>query len=188
MSIGPAGPPHLRVEGGRRLSGSIGVKTSRHACVGLLCASLLNRGRTTLRAVARIEEVDGILEVLHSIGVKTRWLSGGNDLEITPPASWTSPRWTSPPRGVPAASSWSSAPLMHDRERFELPYAGGCDLGTRTVEPHMIALRPFGLDVKATGGTYHVEREPCRAAASPGGADRARRHRDGERDHGRRPA
>ncbi len=158
VSIGPAGPPHLRVEGGRRLSGSIGVKTSKNACVGLLCASLLNRGRTTLRAVARIEEVDRILEVLHSIGVKTRWLSGGNDLEITPPRELDLESMD-----IAAARRTRSiimflAPLMHDRERFELPYAGGCDLGTRTVEPHMIALRPFGLDVKATGGTYHVER------------------------------
>jgi UDP-N-acetylglucosamine 1-carboxyvinyltransferase len=47
-------------------------------------------------------------------------------------------------------------PLMHREETFELPYAGGCDLGTRTVEPHMAALRPFGLDVKATEGSYHA--------------------------------
>jgi UDP-N-acetylglucosamine 1-carboxyvinyltransferase len=48
-------------------------------------------------------------------------------------------------------------PLMHREDRFQLPYAGGCDLGTRTVEPHMAALRPFGLEVKATEGSYHAE-------------------------------
>ncbi len=47
-------------------------------------------------------------------------------------------------------------PLMHRISDFELPYAGGCDLGTRTVEPHMTALRPFGLQVKATEGSYHA--------------------------------
>jgi UDP-N-acetylglucosamine 1-carboxyvinyltransferase len=45
---------------------------------------------------------------------------------------------------------------MHREDLFELPYAGGCDLGTRTVEPHMAALRPFGLEVKATEGSYHA--------------------------------
>jgi UDP-N-acetylglucosamine 1-carboxyvinyltransferase len=45
---------------------------------------------------------------------------------------------------------------MRRVERFELPYAGGCDLGTRTVEPHMAALRPFGLEVNATAGSYHA--------------------------------
>ena len=50
------------------------------AGVALLCAALLNSGRTTLRKVARIEEVNRILEVLTSIGVRTRWLNDDNDL------------------------------------------------------------------------------------------------------------
>jgi UDP-N-acetylglucosamine 1-carboxyvinyltransferase len=45
-------------------------------------------------------------------------------------------------------------PLLHRESSFRLPYAGGCDLGTRTVEPHMIALRPFGLSVEAHSGQY----------------------------------
>ena len=47
-------------------------------------------------------------------------------------------------------------PLLHRADTFELPYAGGCQLGTRTIEPHMAALRPFGLEVKATEGFYHA--------------------------------
>src|SRR6476620_12064355 len=84
VSIGQ-GPTHLRVTGPTTLHGSIEVKTSKNAGVALLCASLLNRGRTTLRRVARIEEVNRLLEVLASMGVQTRWLNEGNDLEIVPP-------------------------------------------------------------------------------------------------------
>ena len=64
-----AGPTHLRVSGPTTLSGEIDVKTSKNAGVALLCATLLNRGRTTLRKVARIEEVNRLLEVLSSLGV-----------------------------------------------------------------------------------------------------------------------
>jgi UDP-N-acetylglucosamine 1-carboxyvinyltransferase len=49
---------------------------------------------------------------------------------------------------------------MRRQDAFQLPYAGGCDLGTRTVEPHMAALRPFGLEVKATEGSYHATVTP----------------------------
>src|SRR5690606_16002977 len=77
---------NLRVEGGKELAGSITVKTSKNAAVGLLCASLLNKGTTIFRNVARIEEVNRIIEVLTSIGVKVKWLEGSNDLQITPPA------------------------------------------------------------------------------------------------------
>src|SRR3954447_8587995 len=69
----PAGPTHLRVTGGRTLHGSVTVKSSKNAAVALLCAALLNRGRTTLRNVARIVEVDRILDVLRSIGVRATW-------------------------------------------------------------------------------------------------------------------
>src|SRR6187551_884260 len=81
-----AGPTHLRITGPTTLSGSIEVKTSKNAGVALLCATLLNRGRTTLRRVARIEEVNRLLEVLQSLGVQTRWLNDAGDLEIVPPA------------------------------------------------------------------------------------------------------
>ena len=70
VSLG-AGPTHLRVTGPTTLSGSIDVKSSKNAGVALLCASLLNSGRTTLRRVARIEEVNRLLEVLDSMGVQT---------------------------------------------------------------------------------------------------------------------
>src|SRR5690625_3163489 len=72
VSIGTSGPMHLRVEGGLELSGSIDVKTSKNAGVALLCAALLNKGRTVLRRVARIEEVNRILEVLDSIRSEER--------------------------------------------------------------------------------------------------------------------
>src|SRR6187431_3797499 len=86
VSLG-AGPTHLRVTGPTTLSGSIDVKSSKNAGVALLCASLLNSGRTVLRRVAKIEEVHRLLEVLESIGVRTRWLNDDNDLEIVPPAN-----------------------------------------------------------------------------------------------------
>ena len=66
------------------MHGEIEIKTSKNAAVGLLCASLLNKGKTTLRRVARIEEVNRIIEVLESIGVRCRWISE-HDLEIDPP-------------------------------------------------------------------------------------------------------
>ena len=156
VSLGYSGPMHLRVVGGRRLSGAIDVRSSKNACVALLCASLLNSGRTVLRRTARIEEVYRILEVLNSIGVRTRWINDGADLEIVPPAELDLESID-----VEAARRTRSiimflGPLLHRMDRFKIPYAGGCDLGTRTVQPHMSALRHFGLEIAATEGMYHA--------------------------------
>jgi UDP-N-acetylglucosamine 1-carboxyvinyltransferase len=157
VSLGTPGPMHLRVTGGSPLSGSIEVKSSKNAAVSLLCASLLNRGRTTLRRVARIEEVHRVIEVLESIGVRCRWLNADNDLEIVRPAHLDLEAMNAEAARRTRSVLMFLGPLLHDYERFRLPYAGGCDLGTRTIEPHLTALRPFGLEVKATGGHYHAE-------------------------------
>ena len=45
------------IHGGKELKGSITVNTSKNAAVGLLCASLLNDGKTLLKGLAKIEEV-----------------------------------------------------------------------------------------------------------------------------------
>ena len=156
ISLGVSGPLHLRVVGGKTLSGSIDVKSSKNAGVALLCAALLNKGRTTLRRVARIEEVHRILEVLNSIGVQSTWLNDDNDLELVAPQQLDLSAIDETAARRTRSIIMFLGPLLHGNDEFELPYAGGCDLGTRTVEPHMAALRPFGLEVKATEGSYHA--------------------------------
>src|SRR3954453_6466644 len=157
VSLGYAGPMHLGVGGGRRLSGAIDVKSSKNAGVALLCASLLNKGRTVLRRLARIEEVYRLLEVLNSIGVRTRWVNDGVDLEIVPPTELDMDAIDAEAARRTRSIIMFLGPLLHRMDSFRLPYAGGCDLGTRTIEPHMIALRRFGLDIAATEGLYHAQ-------------------------------
>src|SRR6478736_9526125 len=167
VSLGHSGPQHLRIVGGQKLTGSIDVKTSKNAAVALLCAALLNRGRTTLRNLARIEEVNRILEVLASIGVRTRWLPDSSDLEIIPPAQLNLDEIDVAAARRTRTVIMFLGPLLHELESFQLPYAGGCDLGTRTVEPHLAALRSFGLEVTATHGFYEARSD---RSVSPGRA------------------
>jgi len=157
VSLGHSGPQHLRIVGGTKLSGTIDTKTSKNAAVALLCASLLNRGRTTLRNLARIEEVNRIVEVLTSIGVKARWLPDSNDLEITPPAHLNLSAMDLAAARRTRTVIMFLGPLLHELDEFRLPYVGGCDLGNRTVEPHMQALRAFGLNVTAGSGFYDAK-------------------------------
>ncbi|NTW62160.1 UDP-N-acetylglucosamine 1-carboxyvinyltransferase [Candidatus Saccharibacteria bacterium] len=150
----------FRINGGKKLSGEIEVKTSKNAAVGLLCASLINHGTTTLRRVPRIEEVHRIIEVLQSIGVKVRWLNDKNDLEIVPPA-----KLKLEDMNVDAARRTRTVimllgPLMHQYGDFRIPFAGGCDLGVRTVEPHMSGLSPFGLYVETFDSYYLAKTTP----------------------------
>ncbi|MBR2544527.1 UDP-N-acetylglucosamine 1-carboxyvinyltransferase [Candidatus Saccharibacteria bacterium] len=159
LSINDSASQSFRIRGGKELSGEITINTSKNAAVALLCASLLSTGKTVLHRVARIEEVSRIIEVLESIGVKCRWVNRRRDLEIISPNELKMDEMD-----IEAARRTRSiimflGPLLHRYKKFRIPYAGGCSLGVRTVEPHLKALEPFGLKVDAAknSGFYEVE-------------------------------
>jgi len=153
ISLGEGGI-NLRIEGGHELHGEIALKTSKNAAVALLCASLLNHGVTRLKAVPKIEEVNRIVEVLESIGVKIKWL--GNDLEIHRPAKLDLDHINAESARKTRSVLMLLGPLMHETTEFKIPYAGGCKLGRRTVAPHLYALEQFGVNVTAHSGHYEV--------------------------------
>lgn len=146
---------NLRVDGGHELKGEIELKTSKNAAVAILCASLLNKGTTRLKRVARIEEVNRIIEVLVSIGVSVKWLAN-NDLEIKPPSKLKLENINKEAARKTRSVLMLLGPLIKDYRNFKIPYAGGCKLGTRTVAPHLYALEPFGVKVVAHDKNYDV--------------------------------
>lgn len=148
------GAVNLRVEGGRELSGEITLKRSKNATVALLCASLLNKGTTKLLNVPKIEEVNRLIEVLRSMDVHVRW--SGNNLEIKPPEKLNTLSINKAAARRTRSVIMFIGPLMHHLSRFDIPYAGGCELGKRTVLPHLYALEEFGVNVFTKAGHYHI--------------------------------
>lgn len=146
---------NLRIEGGHELHGAIDTRVSKNAAVCLLFASLLNKGTTRLKHMPRIEEVHRIIEVLTSIGVHVRWMPG-NDIEIKPPARLDMAHMDKKAARKTRSVIMMLGPLMHLFKEFKIPYAGGCKLGTRTVQPHLFALEEFGVDIIAKKGHYRV--------------------------------
>lgn len=149
------GAVSLRIEGGHELKGNIPLKTSKNAAVALLCASLLNYGVTRFKSFPRIEEVYRIIEVLESIGVQVKWLPN-NDIEIRRPQYLELEKLNADAARKTRSVLMLIGSLMHDYSEFKIPYAGGCKLGRRTVEPHLFALEEFGVDIKAKSGYYRV--------------------------------
>ena len=149
VTVNDTASKSYQIKGGKELHGSIEINTSKNAAVGLLCAALLNEQKTTLVHLAHIEEVYRIIEVLESIGVRTEWINNGRDLEIIPPKKLDLGNLDIEAARRTRTVIMFMGPLLHRFKEFRLPYAGGCSLGSRTVEPHLHALKNFGLDVDA---------------------------------------
>ncbi len=154
ISLNP-GSINLRISGGKELSGSIKLKTSKNAAVALLAASLLNQGTTRLKNIARIEEVNRLIEVLLSMGVSVKWV-GTYDLEIKPPARLKLKEMDDEAARRTRSVLMFIGPLIGRYKSFQIPYAGGCELGRRTVMPHLYGLEEFGVSVDTVAGHYDV--------------------------------
>ncbi len=146
---------HFSVEGGKTLSGTVETARSKNGAVGLIAASLLNRGTTTLAKMPKIEEVSRLVEVLRSLDVTVEWK--GSNLVITPPEQLDL-------AGIDREAAMKTrsillfiGPLLHHAKSFELPQSGGCKLGSRTVRPHLYALEKFGITIETRADTYHIE-------------------------------
>jgi UDP-N-acetylglucosamine 1-carboxyvinyltransferase len=169
VSIARGGTVNFRIEGGRKLSGTIAVRTSKNGAVGLLCASLLNKGTTTIRNVPRIEEVNRLVEVLESIGVKISWKTSGsdknsgkdlrNDMEISPPAKFNLNSINYESAAKTRSCIIMIGGLIHQLASFKFPQAGGCRLGSRTVKPYFYALEKLGIDIETTSKYYEVSQK-----------------------------
>lgn len=145
----------FQVKGGKKLHGSISTSFSKNGSVGLLCASLLNKGITTLHGIARIEEVYRVIEILESIEVKIEWIAQ-NSVKITPPKNINLKNINVDSAVKTRSIIMFMGPLAHLLSKFSLPHAQGCKLGKRTISAHTYALEEFGLKIKTTCSSYDV--------------------------------
>lgn len=145
---------NFQIEGGKPLSGTISVNSSKNSAVGLLCASLLNKSTTTITNMPKIEEVYRIIEVLESIGVKAEWK--GPSLTITPPKKLSIHSLNEESATKTRSIVMFMGPLVHLFKTFKIPQTGGCKLGSRTVQPHLFALEKLGISIATKTDAYEV--------------------------------
>jgi UDP-N-acetylglucosamine 1-carboxyvinyltransferase len=132
------------VEGGNRLQGEVEVSGAKNAALKLIAAALLTPGRTTLRNVPRIKDVDTILAVLGGLGAKSEF--DGNTLSIDPSGVDS---YMAPYELVRQmrASIVVLGPLVARFGEAEVSAPGGCNLGLRKFNFHLDGLRALGAQV-----------------------------------------
>lgn len=153
----------FEINGGKKLHGEIKTNFSKNGSVGLLCASLLNKGKTTLHGIARIEEVNRVIEILESIGVKINWIDK-NSLQIVPPEKLNLKNINVESAIKTRSIIMLIGPLIHLLPKFSIPHASGCKLGKRTISAHTYALEDIGVRIKTTNSNYEISSQKLKPA------------------------
>lgn len=149
--------PQWKIHGDHQLSGTVTTNGSKNSALAILSASLLVFEPIELANVPRISDVDDMVSILRSIGSEATWVDN-NTLRLQRP-----PVLDVEALDVQAAQRTRAvvlliAGLAIDHAEFTLPLPGGCNLGDRSLEPHIDALEQLGLDVCHQANGLHVRR------------------------------
>ncbi|MDO8668047.1 MAG: UDP-N-acetylglucosamine 1-carboxyvinyltransferase [bacterium] len=151
------------INGGRKLHGTIKTNSAKNSAVAILCALPIIKGKTILTDMPRIEEVNRIIEILTSIGLKITWLSG-NKLEVINSGKISLKKINRESYEKTRSAILLIGALSSIFKNFSLPKTSGCKLGKRTINPHMIALKHLGIEVKKINNQFFVNRGKAKGA------------------------
>lgn len=146
----------FQIVGGKKLSGIIETNASKNGALGLFCASLLNKSQTTLHGIPKIEEISRIIEIFESIGVKVKWI-GKNSVIITPPKKFDLKKINQDSASRIRSILMMIGALVHFEKNFQIPHAGGCKMGQRTIAAHRYGLESFGVKIVTKENHYEVK-------------------------------
>lgn len=152
------------IEGNQKLTGEISTNGAKNSAMGLLAASILNRGKTTFYNMPEIEEVYRMIEVMQSIGMKISWIKK-NTLRIIPPKKYDLSKINVDSAQKTRSIIMFIGPLIHKLKKFNIPFSGGCKLGKRTVKPHFYALENFGIKIKTKNNFYEINSQKIKPAS-----------------------
>jgi len=156
----------IRIRGGKILNGDIQISGAKNAALPLMIASLLTGKTLTLRNVPRLADVNLLLRILRNHGVdmtvdgkragedgslgETIHLSAATIADTTAPYELVSRM---------RASFWVLGPLLARCGEAKVSLPGGCAIGTRPVDLHLMALEQLGGKIDIEAG-YVVAKAP----------------------------
>jgi UDP-N-acetylglucosamine 1-carboxyvinyltransferase len=152
----------IRVRGARELRGSIRVGGAKNAALPILCATLLSDGESLLRNVPGLRDIETTSELLRTLG-------RGVSVAI-PEVRVQAPRGTVVPEAPyelvrqMRASVLVLGPLLARYGRAKVSLPGGCQIGARPVDQHLLGLEALGAKIAVEHGFIVAEAPRLRGA------------------------
>jgi UDP-N-acetylglucosamine 1-carboxyvinyltransferase len=156
----------ISIVGGKPLNGIIPISGAKNAALPLMIASLLTPETLTLKNVPNLADVNLLARILRNHGLdltidgkradpapylgETFHLTARDIVDTTAPYEMVSRM---------RASFWVIGPLLARAGKARVSMPGGCAIGTRPVDLHLMGLKALGAEIDIDGG-YVVAKAP----------------------------
>ncbi len=149
----------IKIVGGERLIGTIPISGAKNAALPLMIASLLTSDRLTLKNIPNLADVNLLARILRNHGVdlavdgkragpavhlgETFHLSARDIVDTVAPYEMVNRM---------RASFWVLGPLIARCGQAKVSLPGGCAIGTRPVDMHLMGLKALGAEIEIESG------------------------------------
>lgn len=140
----------LHITGGAALQGEVRISGAKNAALPILCASLLTAEPITLHNVPALNDIGTTIRLLSQLGVKTQ-----RDSEHTLTLSADAIDSLEAPYELVKtmrASILVLGPLLARFGQARVSLPGGCAIGQRPVDQHIMGLQALGADIHIEHG------------------------------------
>ena len=136
------------ITGGNKLCGSVSISGAKNAALPLMALSLIINKDFTLSNVPDLADTRLMLELLNDLGIQTRWENGQvqfNGVAQKNEASYDLVRQM-------RASILVLGPLLASQGLAKVPLPGGCAIGSRPIDLHVMVMEALGANINFDSG------------------------------------
>ena len=148
------------IEGGNELNGRIRIAGAKNACLALMPATLLSEKPLTLTNAPQLSDIATMTRLLSTLGTDVSSREDGKVLELSSPDIGNLTADYDIVRKM-RASILVLGPLVARAGRAIVSLPGGCAIGARPVDLHLMGLEALGAEMDLKDGYVH--------ASAPGG-------------------
>lgn len=142
------------IAGGRKLEGAVRIAGMKNAATPILAATVLVRGRSVIRNVPAITDVEHVLTLLQSMGAAVE--RRGDAVTVSTDHLRLEALAANLVNSM-RSSVLFLGPLLARFREVELPQPGGCIIGNRPIDDHLSGLQQLGADVAQTNRTLRLK-------------------------------
>jgi UDP-N-acetylglucosamine 1-carboxyvinyltransferase len=152
----------IRIVGGKALEGTVRISGAKNASLPDVCASILTDQPLVLRNVPEVRDIRTMGRVLSTMGVETSIRVGGV-VELKA-GELTSVEATYDLVKTMRASVLVLGPVLAREGRARVSLPGGCAIGDRPIDLHLMALEKMGAEIKVEHGYVEARAKRLRGA------------------------
>lgn len=146
----------LKIEGQRKLSGTVHISGSKNATVALIPAAILaSEGAVTIMGVPEIDDVVSLSILLQELGVEVT--TKGKHHLIIDPTHMQNKFLDHQAVTMLRASYYFMGALLGKYKEVKMKMPGGCYLGPRPIDLHLKGFEALGASVDYSHGCYTIK-------------------------------